>query len=51
MLHIKCAQTVDTIANLGWDGIFDAADLLYGTIKIFSVAHYDAHYKLYTWLK
>lgn len=42
---------MDTIANLGWNGIFDAADLLYGTVEIISVAHYDAHYKLYIWLK
>lgn len=51
MLHRKCVQTMDTITNLGWNRIFDTADLFDGTIEIIPVAHHDAHSKLCIWLK
>lgn len=38
--------TVDAITDLGWDGIFDTADLFDGSIEIIPVAHHDAHNKL-----
>lgn len=43
--------TVGAITNLGWNGIFDTADLFDGSIEIIPVAHHDAHNKLDIWLK
>lgn len=34
------------MTNLGWDGIFNTAQLLDGTVEIISVAKNDANYKL-----
>lgn len=33
--------------NLGWNGTFDTAELLDGTIEIVSVTDHDAHYELH----
>lgn len=39
------------MTNLGWNGIFDTADLFDGTVEIIPVAHQDAHNKLCIWLE
>ena len=47
ILNQPCTTTWISITNLGWYGTFDTAELLDGTVEIFSVADQDAHYELH----
>lgn len=50
-LKQPCTNPWTNTTNLGWDGTFNTAELLDGTVEIVSVANHDAHYELHVGLQ